>query len=133
MTVHRIRLRGPWQLQATAAASAPPRRVQLPARWDDLFESGTRRVRLCRRFHRPTNLGPSDRVSLVVDDLPEGAQVSLNGASLGAEARPEAQPKVFPTPHLEPHNLLTVEFDVAEAAPPCDQVWGDVSLVISSP
>jgi hypothetical protein len=133
MTVHRIRLRGPWQLSATAPGSPPARKVQLPATWSELFDSTETHVRLSRRFHRPTNLGPADRVSLIVDDLPEGARVSLNGASLGAETGHEAQRTVFPTPHLEPHNLLTVEFDVAETRVPRDQAWGDVSLVISSP
>jgi hypothetical protein len=134
MTVHRIRLRGPWQLKATAADSpSSPQKIQLPAPWGELFDSSTRRVQLSRRFHRPTNLGPADRLSLVVDELPEGARVSLNGVSLGAETRYEEQPTVFPTPRLEPHNLLTVEFDVAQTTPPRGDLWGDVTLVISSP
>jgi hypothetical protein len=131
-TEHRIRLRGPWLLQPTAAPSSPSRKIQLPAPWSELFDTGIRGVLLSRRFNRPTNLGPADRVSLVIDDLPAGARVSLNGTRLAPELQHAAQPTVFPAPRLEPHNLLTVEFDAAPTAAG-DQIWGEVALVISSP
>jgi hypothetical protein len=95
-------------------------------------EAGNRHVQLTRRFHRPTNLGPADRVSLVVDDLPEGASVSLNGTSLGPDPPQAAQQTVFAAPQLELNNLLTVEFDVAAFKCADDQTWGDVALVIES-
>jgi hypothetical protein len=133
MSVHRIRLRGPWQIEPTAAANPSPRIVRLPARWDELFDPAARRVRLSRRFHCPTNLRPVDEVSLVVDALPEGAQVALNGTSLGRGVDNSDSQAVFPTPQLELSNLLTVEFDVAARETAGDQIWGDVALVINSP
>jgi hypothetical protein len=133
MTVHRIRLRGPWLLEPTSPAETPPRTVRLPARWGDLLGTQVSRVRLTRRFHCPTNLGPDDEVSLVVTNLPEGAHVSLNGASLGPQAQPAAEDGVFATPRLEPSNLLTVEFDVGATSVSDNEAWGDVALLISSP
>jgi hypothetical protein len=130
---HRIRLRGPWLLQPTAVPSTPPRRIQLPAPWALLFEADVRGVQLSRRFNRPTNLGPTDRISLVVNDLPPGARVSLNGITFTPQSQDAAQPAVFQTPHLELHNLLTIEFDVAAATAADDQIWGEVALVISNP
>jgi hypothetical protein len=132
MSVHRIRLRGPWQLQPIATGHTAPRTVRLPARWDELIDVGARRVSLSRRFHRPTNLSPVDEVSLVVDALPEGAHVSLNGTSLGSQSGIAPQ-TIFSAPQLEPSNLLTVEFDVATTRVAGDQTWGDVALVIRSP
>jgi hypothetical protein len=132
-TVHRIRLRGPWLLQPTGASSSPPRKIQLPAPWAELFEGRVRGVQLSRRFNRPTNLGPADRISLVVNDLPAGARVSLNGITLTPQPPDAAQTAVFPTQHLEPHNLLTIDFDVAATAAAGDLIWGEVALIISSP
>ncbi len=133
MTVHRIRLRGPWLLEPTPPAETPSRTVRLPGGWSDLLGAGVRRVRLSRRFHSPTNLGPDDEVSLVVKKLPEGAHVCLNGANLAAQARHAAEDSVFPTSRLELNNLLTVEFDVGATPDADDEAWGDVALVISSP
>jgi hypothetical protein len=132
-TAHRIRLRGPWLLQPTAVPSTPPRRIQLPAPWAGLFDADVRGVQLSRRFNRPTNLGPADRISLVVNDLPKDAQVSLNGITLTPRPPVAAQTAVFPTACLEPHNLLTIEFDVAATVAAGDQIWGEIALVISSP
>jgi hypothetical protein len=132
-TAHRIRLRGPWLLQPTEVPSIPPRRIQLPAPWAELFDADVRGVQLSRRFNRPTNLGPADRISLVVNDLPEDARVSLNGNTLTPKPPAAAKTEVFPSLHLEPHNLLTIEFDVAATTAAGDQIWGEVALVISSP
>jgi hypothetical protein len=83
-------------------------------------------------FHRPTNLSPPDRISLVVADLPAGAQVLLNGASLGPEAGTAADSAVFAAPALAPDNLLTIELDVAGIPVVGDQTWGDIALVIDA-
>jgi hypothetical protein len=132
MSVHRIRLRGPWQLQSALSAEAAPRTVHLPARWTELLEDGPHPLRLSRRFHRPTNLAPDDQVAVRITELPVGAQVHLNGTPLGMSAEPDAGPSVFPTPHLEATNLLTIEFDLSTTRHADDETWGDVSLVISS-
>src|SRR6202035_57359 len=113
--------------------SPPPRRIELPAPWAELFEADLRGVQLSRRFNRSTKLEPADRVAVVVNDLPAGALVSLNGIALTPQPPDAAQTAVFPTPHLEPHNLLTIEFDVAATTAAGDQIWGEVALVISNP
>jgi hypothetical protein len=133
MTVHRIRLRGPWRLEAAAPHEGFARTVRLPACWSEFCDAGLERVRLSRKFHCPTNLGPADRVSLVVQELPEGASVSLNGAPLGLQAQPVDQAFVFPAPRLAPNNVLSVEFEVGRTPPSAGTAWGDISLVISSP
>ena len=131
VTVHRIRLRGPWLLELVAAPDSP-RTVRLPLPWGELIECGAGRLRLSRRFNRPTNLGPGDRVSVVVGELPNEALVSLNGTTLEQHPGHTNQDSVFDISHLEPSNLLTVEFDVSTTSPARDDAWGEVALLISS-
>ena len=135
MTVHRIRLRGPWLLEPTARRpeTVEARTVRLPVRLGELVECGACRVRLSRRFHCPTNLGPDDQVSLGVNKLPDEALVCLNGAPLGPQACHATGESVFPIARLEPNNLLTVEFDVSTRSAASDGAWGEVALLISSP
>jgi hypothetical protein len=145
MTVHRIRLRGPWLLELDARSepeavaqiatgtTTPARTVRLPALRDELVDAGAGRIRLSRRFHSPTNLGPDDRVSVAVQDLPTGADVRLNGTRLGRQASDSAEHAVFATSRLEPTNLLSVEFDPGTIPATSDEPWGNVALLISSP
>jgi hypothetical protein len=134
MSVHRIRLRGPWRLETTAEAeNDSARTVRLPTSWSELVDAGLERVRLSRNFHRPTNLGPADHVSLVVEELPEGASVSLNGTPLDVQAKPANQTFIFPAPQLEPNNVLSLEFEVGRTPRSADTAWGEIALVISSP
>jgi len=139
MTVHRIRLRGPWLLEPDTRTETEigtetgARTVRLPAPRNELVDAGAGRVRLSRRFHCPTNLGPDDRVSVVVHDLPDGADVCLNGSCLGRQPSDIAAASVFATSRLEPTNLLSVEFDAATIPTTGDERWGDVALLISSP
>ncbi len=145
MTVHRIRLRGPWLLVPDAGTDAggltetetgtetAARTVRLPAPRGELVDGGAGRVRLSRRFHCPTNLGPDDRVSVVVHELPDGADVCLNGTRLARQSSDVAADSVFATSRLEPTNLLSVEFDAGTIPATGDEPWGDVALLISSP
>jgi hypothetical protein len=145
MTVHRIRLRGPWILEPDARTDAgadteigtstvtAARTVRLPAPREELVDGGARRVRLSRRFHCPTNLGPDDRISVVIHDLPVGADVCLNGSRLGRQSTNIAAESVFETSRLEPTNLLSVEFDPGTIPTTSHEPWGNVALLISSP
>jgi hypothetical protein len=60
---HSIRLRDPWQCEAT--------------------EQGG--VRWSRRFHRPTGMEADDQLLLVLSGLPAGAGVRVNGHGFDAE------------------------------------------------
>jgi hypothetical protein len=58
--MHRIRLKGPWEVIAPGGDAFE--RIDVPVAWRDLFgdRSGTARFR--RRFHAPTNLDEGERV-----------------------------------------------------------------------
>ncbi len=98
--VHRIRLRGPWQVEPLSrlrqhadgtvieqTSSLPPGGVtttpfdcrQIPLGDDDAGG----RVRYRRRFGRPTHLGADECVLLVVPPLTAPADVRINGTLLG--------------------------------------------------
>jgi hypothetical protein len=96
---HIIRLRGPWDYeplarfvtQADGSTSVtneklPPSGViELPADWAGVLGADFQgRVRFTRRFHRPTGLEATSRVSLVMDDVDWQAEVALNDSVLGA-------------------------------------------------
>lgn len=133
MTVHRIRLRGPWLLEPADGQDLPGRTIRLPLQWAELVECGARRVRLSRRFHRPTNLGPQDQVAVIIQDLPAEAQVGLNGTILAQQISTPTKESVFRMPRLEPTNLLSIEFEVGTRSAAGAGVWGEVALCISSP
>jgi hypothetical protein len=65
LTVHVIRLRGPWECERVENHSQSV-------------------VRCLRRFNRPTGLGTCTRVWLVCDALPCPALLRFNGAELGS-------------------------------------------------
>jgi hypothetical protein len=70
---------------------------------------------------------------VVVHELPSGALVCLNGRTLEQHAGHATQDSVFDASHLEPSNLLTIEFDASTSSAARDDAWGEVALVISSP
>lgn len=61
MEAHRIRLRAPWRSEELDGGATA---------WT-------------RPFHRPTNLGPSERVWLLLSGLPLDGTVELNGQKVG--------------------------------------------------
>jgi hypothetical protein len=111
--MHRIHLRGPWQLEP--ADGSPPVTIRIPLEPDALAHLHGP-ARLIRRFNRPTNLSPNERVFVVLEGWETAARVSVNGVELGET--------LDATDALRVHNVLTV--DVDEFGPR----MGSVSLTI---
>ena len=70
MSVHTIRLAGPWEMQASSDAAAE--RVTLPHE----ISSG---VELRRNFHRPSGLTDDSTVRIVLTSTGSGIELQLNG------------------------------------------------------
>ncbi len=130
MYPHRIRLRGPWECEPVRRGDRPvpvpgPGRVLLPARWG---EGGTPRftgpVRFRRRFGRPRELDPSERVWLTFAGIEGPAEVALNGVPLG---RHGGAFDLEVTSLLHDRNELIVEM---EAVTEGGGIWGEVALEI---
>ena len=114
--VHRIRLHGPWH--KALAQPAEPEHWE-PFRFPPLQEfagqedHGREQVLLLRRrFHRPTGLTSREQLFLVLENWPEGTQVSLNGRLLGHVTGPRQR---FSTPELTFRNELLLRLPLANA------------------
>ena len=100
--MHSIRLRDAWESEPVRGAAAG-------------------RVRLRRRFGRPTGLESGDVVWLVVEGAAPPGVVTLNGHQLG-EAGQGTPGRFDVTDHLAERNCVTIEVDLPDAGPPLGEV-----------
>jgi len=90
---HRIRLRGPWNIeplwrwvpgdqaswQQSSTDLPPGGTFTAPQRWSNVLGPDFRgSAKLSRRFHRPTGLEPDSKLWLVVGDLAWPTEIRLN-------------------------------------------------------
>lgn len=130
---HRIRLRGPWDVTALDAPAEFPLTAEVkmncPCSWrDGGWPNFSGQARHTRRFGKPTNLHPHERVWLVIDACNGGLSIELNGTLIGAAASGVA----FATDvsdQLRPRNELQI--DVEGSDDRCG-LTGEVRLEIRS-
>jgi beta-galactosidase/beta-glucuronidase len=121
---HVIRLRGPWELEPLARFVAGDDgafreqtrdlpaggKVTVPGDWGELLgRDFIGRVRYTRRFNRPTNLEPDERVWLALDGVDPRADIALNGRPIGQANGYQAALRFDITAALAEHNVLAVE------------------------
>ena len=82
MPVHRIRLRGPWDVR-THAGTAPGRMIVPGTLKAGGWPGFSGRVSFYRRFGRPSNLSAGETVWLVFEGVAGPARVLLNAEPLG--------------------------------------------------
>jgi len=131
---HRIRLQGPWQLEWIESGDRATRTVRLPALRDELFAGRSGRVRLTRRFHKPTNLEPRDVVSVALEDVRGCTSLRVNDSIVSAVSESSGAAQFAITELLQPVNTLAIEVDIEPlaAAVPTRERWGKVFLEIDS-
>ncbi len=118
MDVHTIRLRGPWQYAVVSPDHGDQpeeartwQTVRLPATWADLSEfDSSARIRLRRRFHKPTGVEPHEMVFLVVTINGQHVDLCLNNTPLVPTGSGHAE-EFRITEHLAETNELSVAFD----------------------
>ncbi|MDG3006305.1 hypothetical protein [Paludisphaera mucosa] len=133
MPEHAIRLRAGWEARDPDDASAPPRRVNLPIEWTDLFRLSdvpSVRLELVRRFGRPIGLdpaGPGSRGRLVIEAGEGIRAIRVNGeiVAFRSDARGRL---VVDLPPLQTRNAVAIEVDLA-AARLQPGAWGEVAIV----
>ena len=117
MSVHRIRLIGPWSFEwqpaseMVSASNLPGEiagTVKMPSDWRSLFGEYAGCVAFSRRFHRPTNLDPHEQVWIVLTGVGGDARVSLNGEEL-AQFRDGEAAEVDVTSRLQRFNELSIQ------------------------
>jgi hypothetical protein len=121
MYPHRIRLRGPWQLEplgrlAPGAATLEqndlpsPRTAIMPARWKDCgLENFRGTVRHRRHFSRPRKLDEHERVWITCAGIANRGEISLNGERLAGCDRPMPSFEVEVTGKLQERNELCID------------------------
>lgn len=121
---HRIRLRGPWQLEALERPERQAR-MQMPARLGDCSLRDVRgRVRFRRRFGYPGRIDVTERVWLTFAGIEGQATGELNGHGLGALT---SGSECEVTGLLRNRNMLVVDIDCM--APSCG-LWDEVALEV---
>jgi hypothetical protein len=123
---HRIRLRGPWEVEGTDPVFAG--RVTLPARLGEIGLGDARgRVHFRRRFGLPRRLDDWERVWLTCAGVTGSAAWFLSGVTLAPAESPNGSLECEVTALLRDRNELAVELDVAG---PGGGLWGEVALEI---
>jgi hypothetical protein len=120
MYPHRIRLRGPWEVEPPGA---PPRRLVLPCRWAESGLSFTGPARFRRRFGYPGTIDADERVWLTGDGVGGRVAVRLNGTAIG-EAEGAFTFEV--TALLRARNELLLDVAVVEQG----GLYGEVALEV---
>jgi hypothetical protein len=89
--MHAIRLKAPWQIDRDGNT-----------------------VRYTRRFGLPTNLGPEERVSLVIEKVTAPARVELNAQLLGEQTVEESKKSYSITPVLQPRSEICISLALTD-------------------
>ena len=82
----------------------------MPCDWQSIFGSRGGKVAFSRRFHRPTNLEPHERVLIVLTGVGGSGTIRLNGDSL-LEFSDADSVEADVTNKLEAFNLLEIEVE----------------------
>ena len=126
MSVHRIRLHGPWLIRPHLP-DVPPGRMTIPATLHDGgFADYAGRVSLHRHFGRPTNLDAQEQVWLVFEELISLEAILLNGKQL---SKPNTPIEFDITGDLQDRNEVEV---VLNATNDRCGILGNVQLEIRS-
>ncbi|MEX1095199.1 MAG: hypothetical protein WED34_04070 [Planctomycetales bacterium] len=106
----------------------------MPASWEDLFGARPGRARFRRLFHRPTNVGPDERLYLVVERVAGAATVKLDGLHLGSIAVAGGDGEFEVTDLVRPNSELSIELahNPALAEAGSDRVWETVAIEVRS-
>jgi len=116
--MHRISLRGPWEISLSPVPPNLPTPQRLPATWTELFgdQAGTATFR--RTFHRPTNLDPGEVVWLALTGCRGAGTVVLNGDKLGDMTVEKSSWRADITHKLMAKNKLHIELTYSPASDP---------------
>ena len=136
--IHTIRLKGPWEYrwldQPSNALDEPvvaEGTIHAPVSWQECFGSRTGRVSWSRRFQRPTNLDPDERVLLSLEGIRGIERVCLNDSDLQPVPFPNIEARYDLTNGLLATNLMQIETrQTADDDPNHSGLWCPIALEI---
>jgi hypothetical protein len=141
---YRIQLRGPWRFEPLARAqpdgtggivwtaeSLPaPGTARLPTSWQEVLGEFRGRVLFRRRFHRPGNLDPQERVLIVLEDIPGAGAVTVNGRRLGLIDCATRAFQADVTDLLEGNDELQIDLELTDPTQERAPLWKTAALEI---
>ncbi len=130
LTMHVIRLKGPWQYELSAIAKQG--NISLPANWASVVppeSPSSQSVTMSRKFHAPTGLTPDQSVRLRWINIPD-AVARLNGKPLSVDSASSAESgeQADITHLLQRFNILEITVCLSSH----DECYGQVELHIVS-
>lgn len=140
MPPHRIHLKGPWDfvwLQGVLAGSGEftsSGTVTMPREWSEIFGLSSGVAQFRRKFHRPTNLEPHERVMLVMTEVRGSGTIRLNQHQLGDFAGTGDAVEFEITTLMNPFNevVIEIQFDPCSQAGVAGGLYGAIALEIHS-
>lgn len=141
MSVHRINLRGPWDYEwLTPADDSLPGTfskagtVSMPQDWQTLFGGASGHARFQRKFHRPTNLEPHERVFIVMTASRGSGTIRLNETLIGEFEADGTELSFEVTNALDRFNVLTIELVYSPKEEPAQSggLYGIVAIEIQN-
>lgn len=108
MGIHTIALQGPWEVEYPYGSGNIVRH-QFPCHWRDAVGSRAGTAGFVRKFHKPSNLGVSEQVWLIIPQLPGSGRISLNDQPLICFEEGSRSIRHEITPWLKALNRLQVE------------------------
>ncbi|WP_397570314.1 hypothetical protein [Schlesneria sp. T3-172] len=117
MPAHRIQLKGPWEVfppqvnELHSDAEQKPETHTMPKEWRELFGDQGGTARFQRKFHRPSNLEPHERIFLAFSGIRGETRIRLNQRQLGEFDAQGGSIEVEVTSNMNSFNTLEVEID----------------------
>lgn len=102
----------------------------MPCGWEQLFGSASGTATFSRKFHRPSNLEPHERVLIVLTGVGGEGTLSLNDKPLSQFAATDSTVEADATSELRPFNVLAVQITFDPAARVAGGLFAPVVLEI---
>ncbi len=131
--VHRIRLKGPWQILPPQSEGQDFERYSMPQTWRSLFGDVAGIATFRRNFHTPSRLDEHERVPIhIPSGVGELNDFTINGTAINPFS---IDPMIFDvTQHLQDFNLIefTLSFDPSKQPDIPGGLWETVFVEIHS-
>ena len=138
MASHRINLKGPWDYTWWATEDSGCEvfertgSVSMPREWQSIFGDHSGQARFQRKFHRPTNLEPHERVMLILTEVRGQGSVQLNDIDLGEFTGTGQLVEFEITDSMKPFNelVIDIQYDPSQEPSQAGGLYGAVVLEI---
>ena len=137
VSVHRIRLAGPWEFKwlQSLGPGRPEQAsgsIKIPSDWQVLFGTAAGVAVFSRKFHRPTNLEPHEQVVLHFKGIAGHGEIRLNDVVLMSFPETNGSLECEITNSMQAFNRLEIQlqFDPLQSPSTRGGLFDDVAIEI---